>query len=298
MTTSSQWTIPPEPIEGVSVTFTAPGDPATKVRHRTGRNRRTGKVVQYSDPKMVEAQRIVAAHYRKARGPGQPGTKGFGVRMDFHVTNRQRRDVDNYVKLVLDALTGLAWVDDSQVTEIAAKVHHQAEEARTEVHVFPTDDLPDYNTRECAHCGTAFRLYDSWSTRKYCSRECSWALRRAQRQRQCKNCDKTFDIGSNTAAQFCGVPCKSQYSTVSVPCAHCTKTVTRARSLVKNPNGNLFCDEECHRLYWNDRRTTAAKGTCVECGGPTSKKTYVRCQPCAIGQKKFRSPGATAKTAT
>lgn len=282
-----------EPVDGVEVRFTVPGDPATKRRHRTGRNLRTGKIVTYSDPQMVEAQRRVSALYRCARPGGRPGTRGFGVRMNFHVSTSQRRDVDNYVKLILDGLTGLAWIDDCQVTEIFAKVHHRASEPRSEVHVYPTDDdYPDALTRECAHCKTAFRAYASWSKRRYCQKECDLAARRAKRERACTHCGVKFTHRRpGDDVKYCSNVCKSNASTDSSSCSECGNSVIRPQSQ-SSKSDRTFCDERCMQSFWEKHRPAKRVGTCMECGGPTSKRQYVRCRPCAIGTASFRSPGA------
>tara|TARA_R110000823_G_scaffold106146_3_gene224651 strand:+ start:276 stop:563 length:288 start_codon:yes stop_codon:yes gene_type:complete len=56
------------------------------------------------------------------------------VSIDFFNGNRRRRDIDNMVKLILDALNGVAFVDDVQVVGLEAhKFQTVKERARTEV---------------------------------------------------------------------------------------------------------------------------------------------------------------------
>lgn len=44
---------------------------------------------------------------------------------DFGLRTKRRVDLDNLVKAVMDALTGIAWDDDSQVTCLYASKHHR-----------------------------------------------------------------------------------------------------------------------------------------------------------------------------
>jgi crossover junction endodeoxyribonuclease RusA len=44
-------------------------------------------------------------------------------------------DVDNLAKLPLDALTGIAWVDDSQVVKLLVEKRRDEDDPRTEVRV-------------------------------------------------------------------------------------------------------------------------------------------------------------------
>ena len=60
----------------------------------------------------------------------------FRVDAAFWVSDRRRRDIDNLLKLVLDALNkGVAWHDDFQVVEIHATRQSDLEHPRTEVTV-------------------------------------------------------------------------------------------------------------------------------------------------------------------
>lgn len=50
-------------------------------------------------------------------------TEGIAIiveRVDLDSKSKLRGDVDNYVKTILDALNGIAWVDDSQVVKLTA----------------------------------------------------------------------------------------------------------------------------------------------------------------------------------
>jgi Holliday junction resolvase RusA-like endonuclease len=191
------------------VEFVVPGEPKSKSRHRTGL--RGGKVFHYKDQATGKAQDAVGVHYRAAAGPHSLAeNQGYGVMMNFYVGQRQRRDVDNFVKLVLDGLTGHAWKDDSQVTEIHARIIHESDNPHSAVRVYETDDLPDWKVMTCQQCQREFRTYSSWSkTRKYCSRECAYAKVRAKNRRTCARCGKSFQ--SRYEAQYCTKTCARRH---------------------------------------------------------------------------------------
>lgn len=269
----------------VEVTFTIPEEPTSKARHKTGV--RQGKVYHYKDPQNGAAQDRVGVYYRQARGPGRPAEGGFGVEMQFYVGKRQRRDVDNFVKLVFDGLTGYAWIDDSQVTEMSAKVIHDSDRPRSVVRVYPTDDLPDRLQRECQHCASPFRTYESWSTtKKYCSVECRKAAVALRRARTCKHCAETFHTANpNKDSPFCSVDCKHAYSRVAFTCSECGASGTTKRASAKTKHH--FCDRKCYAEFWRKKRAARAIGVCRDCGGSTSKKQYTRCRACSLTAQRI-----------
>lgn len=264
-----------------TVEFTVPGEPVSKSRHKT--SVRKGQVRHYADPKNVQAQGRIGIYYRQSRGPGKPGAGGFGVEATFFVQSRQRRDVDNFLKLVFDGLTGYAWIDDSQVTEVSAKIIHGDDNPRSEIKVFPTDDLPDWLSKTCEHCGETFRVYASWSTRRYCSEPCRTAAVSLRRKRTCKTCGKEFRSAKAIKENpYCSVDCKTSAHQVQATCEHCGVTKMVARSRVR---GRFFCDSVCQQNYWRPIRKIHAKGACQDCGGSTSKKSYKRCKACSIAAR-------------
>lgn len=49
--------------------------------------------------------------------------------------NKRRRDIDNYNKLVLDALEGIVFKDDNQIQKLTIEKHISAEKPRIEVEI-------------------------------------------------------------------------------------------------------------------------------------------------------------------
>jgi Holliday junction resolvase RusA-like endonuclease len=266
-------TVPP------TVRFTVPGEPRSKSRHRPGV--RGGQVVRFKDEAVARAQDLVGICYRERRGPGAPDKlNGFGVSMIFYLQARQRRDVDNFVKLILDGLTGFAWADDSQVTEISAKIRHGDAEPRSEITVYPTDDLPDWARATCQWCGSPFRTYSSWFGKTHCSRDCSRATLREKRLRPCGHCGQMYDAyGTAKTQRYCSKECASLAKTYEATCAACGRDWRKPVSLRRG--GRDYCNAECQARYWRENPSRSTKGgSCETCGAPKSRREYHRCNAC------------------
>ena len=61
----------------------------------------------------------------------------FALRIDFFFKDRKRRDLENHLKLVCDALTGIVYEDDSQIDDLHILRHHDPDRPRTELTVVP-----------------------------------------------------------------------------------------------------------------------------------------------------------------
>lgn len=111
-------------MQSTRITFTVAGEPASKERPRTVRAA-TGRPTTYTPRRTLQAEAAVAAAWLQAGGRTQRDPHAtYTVTVAFHNGTRRRRDVDNMLKLVLDALNGHAWLDDAQVTAVhATKVH-------------------------------------------------------------------------------------------------------------------------------------------------------------------------------
>lgn len=266
--------------------FTVEGEPASKSRARFVR--RGSKVHAFTPEKTKAAEEVMKAAFLASKPKcelmhGDEPT--FGVVAVFFCATRQRRDVDNMTKLILDGLNGVAWDDDVQVTEITARKEWIDAKggdgpARTSVLIYRVGST-SRPTGTCAHCGKKFRTYASWQTlRKYCSDECHLAARQATRMRTCKHCAVEFDSGKPaSSASYCSKTCAYEAKNTVVECDGCGKEFKRAQSLVRAKN---YCTVPCGDAARAAQRIARAAGTCGTCGGPTSKKKYTRCRACAV----------------
>lgn len=106
------------------------GVPRSKGRPRLGRR---GRV--FTPIATHEAETRIADQWREANGPHFTGA--IAVEIDLHpkettITiseseypeSRLRGDIDNYIKLIMDALNGVAWDDDRQVVWLYAVKHN------------------------------------------------------------------------------------------------------------------------------------------------------------------------------
>jgi len=59
----------------------------------------------------------------------------ISVKLIFYFPDKRRHDVDNFQKLTLDALTGLAWKDDSQIQMITSMKYESQPERSTYIEI-------------------------------------------------------------------------------------------------------------------------------------------------------------------
>lgn len=97
------------------IEFTVPGEPRGKARPRVVRTR-AGRSVSYTPDRTVAYEELVRQRFRQ-QWPKE----------ELPFPDKQP-DVDNIVKIVLDALNGLAWHDDAQVTFLAVSKEYTGKE--------------------------------------------------------------------------------------------------------------------------------------------------------------------------
>jgi Holliday junction resolvase RusA-like endonuclease len=258
--------------------FTIDGEPVSKARARF--TKQASKVQAFTPEKTLQAEQIVGWKFRAAaRGHSLDAEAAYGVMALFFCGTRQRRDVDNMLKLILDGLNKVAWPDDAQVAEVSArKMLTLPGSARTEVLIYQAGRIQHF-TSACKQCGREFPISPSTADKKFCSQGCAAAgKRRVPEDRICKGCGNTFTVDRAHARQvYCSAECSVGRATVA--CTGCGTEFTKQRCHVRVKN---YCSAKCRDEDARDRRTAAARGTCETCGGPTSKKTYRQCQACRV----------------
>lgn len=141
------------------------GDPVSKARPRFSRNGHT-----YTPQKTIEGEKRLAESF-----DGVPRFGGnVAIVAIFRRRTKQRIDVDNMLKAVLDAGTRAnLWADDSQVTALLGFVEHDSERPRTTIafgrHASSLARGDDALI-ECESCDETFKPKNA--TQKYCSNRC------------------------------------------------------------------------------------------------------------------------------
>lgn len=121
--------------------FTIPGDPVGKGRPRFGRTKNRG-VHTYTPDKTAKYEALVARCYRAAIGytikyasigieinayfpiPKSYSRKRVQDIMEERELPTKKPDCDNIVKIILDALNGVAYTDDKQVVDVRCRKHY------------------------------------------------------------------------------------------------------------------------------------------------------------------------------
>jgi len=121
-----------KPREGIkvnqyldSISFRIEGTPVPKERYRYHVIKRLGKTYAktYTPAKTMAYETKVAALFLKnAKDLSEDTKKNSVVAMNlyFSFMDKRRRDIDNCIKSIMDALNKVAWADDSQVVALAA----------------------------------------------------------------------------------------------------------------------------------------------------------------------------------
>ena len=100
----------------MTLTFRVHGKPVPKqsFRYTKGGGYRGPRVTAWQEEVKTEA--IFSS--LEARFERLPKNTPARVELEFHLPDHRRVDVDNLSKAVLDALNGIAWDDDTQVTDL------------------------------------------------------------------------------------------------------------------------------------------------------------------------------------
>lgn len=120
----------------VTLHLVVPGDPQSKGRPRF--DPRSGRAFTPQATRDAELLVALAAQHQGAH----PISKGerVGVDLVFRCRTKRPRDLDNLVKLVCDALNGIAWDDDKQIHRIEATLERGCTEPSTVITVYTLEE--------------------------------------------------------------------------------------------------------------------------------------------------------------
>ncbi len=137
-----------------TIALTLIGEPVPKGRPRAFKDR-AGNVRVYSPDKTAHAENSWRDAFRESKAQALPAGVPLALTAVFYLTRpvsapRKRTypigrpDVDNLVKLVTDALEGLAYERDSAIVTIAAQKEYATypDPARTEIVITVADGVP------------------------------------------------------------------------------------------------------------------------------------------------------------
>jgi Holliday junction resolvase RusA-like endonuclease/endogenous inhibitor of DNA gyrase (YacG/DUF329 family) len=222
--------------------FTVVGEPQSKARARA--SFKNGKATAYTPRQTRAAEQEIAWRFRAAGGRGPDGDSTFGVFAAFFCGTRQRRDVDNMLKLILDGLNKIAWRDDSQVTEVSGRLVRglPKDDARSEVIIYKTVTSLTGGltaTKPCEICGTAIRIYGSTAKIRFCSPQCAGKAKRVHQEAVCPGCGESF-LTRGARRVYCSRECDKAARTVTTRCNQCDVEIITPRSWTRK-----FCSPQC-----------------------------------------------------
>jgi Holliday junction resolvase RusA-like endonuclease len=271
------WDSEPVDAERVVCSVVVPGDPTTKARARIVAGR------AYTPARTKEWQDYIGWFVRVACPGIQPNaTHHLGIRIRFYTRTKQRRDLDNLVKLVLDACNGVVWHDDVQVVELFSQVVRGNAEPRTELIVYR---IGESRFGACQQCGAQIvpRLGRDHSAMKYCSKACYDEAQRRGRWVLCSGCGVRIYRQQEKLQEnknfYCSRACRAAAITGQWFCHGCRREFKPAESLARDRH---YCTEQCYREAKAGRRRHPlnAQGQCHECGALTSGEGRTRCIAC------------------
>jgi Holliday junction resolvase RusA-like endonuclease len=116
----------------LDVSFTVPGPVVPWQRAASVGARRFTPAKQRAYQATVRYHALAA----RPRGPWLPSKASrYRVDVEAFLPDERRRDLDNVAKTILDALNGVLYLDDSQITTLLVATHVDRERPRVEVRV-------------------------------------------------------------------------------------------------------------------------------------------------------------------
>jgi Holliday junction resolvase RusA-like endonuclease len=124
------------------VTFTLSGEPkSTQHIYRASCRGGYSKLYMTAEGKALKEAYQWEAKAHASRAGFKPLVSDLDVTIRFYFCTQRKRDLDNMNKLVLDALTGIAWEDDSQIAALHLYREYDRASPRIEIAIRSADGL-------------------------------------------------------------------------------------------------------------------------------------------------------------
>lgn len=269
--------------EQVLCQATIHGNPVTKARARFY----DGKV--YTPKKTRLGEQAVQWALKAAYGDAEPNRiDDLGISALFYTQTRQRSDLDNFLKLLMDACNGLIWGDDVQVVELSSKVIRGDARPRVDVLIYRVslETVPP-----CETCGKPVRQIGKIVKRKtgarFCSKPCYDIAQQRGRYVFCSTCKARLYRQNDDLHQenwYCSSTCRSLGLREQRLCRWCQQAFSAPKSYRIRGRGS-FCTPVCRQAWHAQHRMPSQKkGVCRDCGEPCSlqKHRASRCHPCYL----------------
>ena len=72
----------------------------------------------------------------KSQWKKQPLKGNIGLQIDLYFGDLRKNDIDNFNKLLFDSLTGIVWVDDTQIQEMTVRKNYDKKEPKIEIEIY------------------------------------------------------------------------------------------------------------------------------------------------------------------
>lgn len=123
-----------------AIEFFVPGIPRPKGSTRAFMPKGARFPVVTSDNKNLKPWAAIVAAFALEHRPPQPWSRAISVRLQFYLprpkslpvrlapSHTKKPDIDKLARAVLDALTGIMWIDDAQITQLYASKQYMGAE--------------------------------------------------------------------------------------------------------------------------------------------------------------------------
>lgn len=214
-------------------------------------------------------------------------THDLGISIAVYTKTRQRRDLDNMIKMICDACTQLIWGDDLQLCEVVSHTYRGHDGPR--IHFIVYTIGASYQ-KFCEICQTplinARKTIVRSPNARFCSKACYDEAQRKGKYVYCSTCSKRLYRQQHALTQhnwYCSTECRSIGIRGTRLCKQCSQPffIPGSRS--------TFCSDTCRRAWHAKPRDASQRtGQCPACGTPSIKKhgRSAYCQPCFVARRR------------